>query len=193
MVISYLPGEIGFVLRYRFWKKRLKYLGEGVRIDTGIYFQYPDYIEIGDNSWIDRNVVILAGMDTSKREKIIIKNNEYPGEPGVVHIGKNCHIGIGCIVSGISAGLYISDNCVMAAYSKAYAFSHHYRSRKNQEKQISASSMAPDDRQCLIEGAIYMGTNVAVGLNCAIVMPPISQEVFKLEAKALCHAYRQTG
>ena len=40
----------------------------------------------------------------------LMKNEYYEGEPGVVHIGKNIHVGIGCIISGISAGVYIADD-----------------------------------------------------------------------------------
>ena len=102
LLVSYLPGNLGLRLRYRYWKKRLRSLGKGVRFDTGIHIQRPDYVEIDANAWIDRNVVILAGPDSSSREKIIRKNADYRGEPGVVHIGRNVHVGVGCILSGIS-------------------------------------------------------------------------------------------
>ncbi len=46
MFISYLPGAIGFKLRYRFWKNRLKFLGKNVKIDVGVYFQNPQFISI---------------------------------------------------------------------------------------------------------------------------------------------------
>ena len=92
MFISYLPGPIGFKLRYRFWKNHLKFLGKNVKIDVGVYFQNPQFISIDDNCWIDRNVAILAGLDNSNREKIIRKNDKYPGLSGEVFIGKNVHI-----------------------------------------------------------------------------------------------------
>lgn len=175
MLVTYCPGEIGYILRRRFWKKKLKYLGKDVKIDVGVYFQNPSYIAIDDNSWIDRNVIILAGLDASKREKIVKRNSLYKGEPGVVYIGKGCHIGIGCILSGISAGIYISDNCGIAAHGKIYSFSHHYRSRKDPKRLILTSPMAPDEKQCLIEGAIYFGFNVGVALNCTI-LPGVALE-----------------
>jgi acetyltransferase-like isoleucine patch superfamily enzyme len=169
MFITYLPNEIGFILRRKYWKKRLKKLGKYVRIDTGVYFQNPGYISINDNSWIDKNVEILAGLDLSKREKIVLRNNMYKGKPGEVFIGKNCHIGIGCILSGISAGLYISDNCGMAANCKLYSFSHHYRSKVNPDKLVMVSSMVLESDQCLVEGPVYIGTNVGITLNCTIL------------------------
>lgn len=169
MIVTYLPGESGQKLRYRYWKKRLRHLGENVQIDEGVLFVNPSYIHIGDNSWIDRNVVIMAGPFNSKREKRTLKNSTYPGEPGVVFIGKNCHIGTGGILSGISAGIYISDNCGMSAYCKVYALTHHYKSFADPNKTIITCPRAPAESQCIIDGAIYLGPNVGLALNCTIL------------------------
>lgn len=173
MMISHFPGEVGYILRYKFWKKRLRYLGKNVRIDTGVYFQNPEYIHIDDNCWIDKNVRILAGLDTSSREKVIIRNREYKGEPGVVFIGKNIHIGLNCIISGISAGVYISDNCGFSADCKIYAFSHHYRSKKDPAKNVHFGPMVPHNQQCIVEGAIFIGFNVGFALN-VVILPGVS-------------------
>lgn len=170
IIISYYPGAIGFRLRYRHWKKRLRHLGKGVLIDTGVYFQNPKFIFIDDNSWIDKNVIILAGMDHSKRKRVFIRKKEYNAEPGVVHVGKNVHIAPSCIISGISAGVYISDDCNVAAHSKIYALSHHYRS-KNDPKKVGFSfgPRVSEDRQYMIEGPVYLGRNTGVALNTVIL------------------------
>lgn len=170
MFINYLPGAIGFKLRHIFWKNHLKLLGKNVRIDVGVYFQNPQFISIDDNCWIDKNVIILAGLDKSEREKIIIRNREFKGKPGFVYIGKNVHIGPSCIISGISAGIYISDDCGFSANCKIYAFSHHYRSRiapKNQKFHFGP--LVSHDRQCLIEGPVHLGFNTGVALNSVIL------------------------
>jgi len=174
MIICYFPGAIGVVLRYRFWKKRLKFVGRDVRIDPGVYFQNPTYISIDDHSWIDRNVMILAGLDPSSREKVHRKNKNYQGDPGIVHIGKNVHIGPSCIISGISAGVFIDDNCGLAAGCKVYAFSHHYRSKKNpHDPNVCFTPRVDHSKQCLIEGPIHIGRNTGIALN-AVVLPGVS-------------------
>ena len=174
MFITYLPGEVGLALRTRHWGKRLGHLGRDVRIDTGVYFQNPGFIHIGDNCWIDRGVMILAGLDRSSREKISLKNRDFKGEPGVVHIGRNTHVGPGCIISGISAGVYISDDCGFSANCRLYAFSHHYRSKKHPENsEIHFGPMVSHDRQCLIEGPIFLGENTGVALN-SVLLPGAS-------------------
>ncbi len=174
MIVIYLPGPSGVWLRYRFWRKRLKKIGERVRIDEGVYFENPGYIELEDNCWIDRNVIILAGKDRFGREKYKIENPDYKGEPGVVHVGRNVHIAPNCIISGISMGVYISDDCGIAADCKIYAFSHHYRSMKNPtDTNIYFSPLVPVDRQCIIEGSIFIGRNVGIALN-SIILPGVS-------------------
>lgn len=170
MFISYLPGEFGYSLRYSFWKKRLRHLGKDVRIDTGVSFQNPAYISIGDNSWVDRDVVIIAGIDKSKRKRISIKNKDFKGEPGVVYMGRNIHIAPRCLLSGISAGLYISDDCNVGPDCKFYAWSHHYRSRDNpcDPRAGGMGPRAPIECQYMIEGPIYIGRNVGIVMNSAI-------------------------
>jgi len=174
LACTYMPGDLGYELRYNFWKRRLKFLGNRVKIDTGVYFQNPQFIYIGDNCWIDKNVMILAGLDNSEREKIVIRNKYYKGEPGVVHIGRNIHVGPGCIISGISAGVYISDECGFSANCKIYAFSHHYRSRENHgDSTMHFGPMVSQDRQCVVEGPIFLGENTGIALN-AILLPGAS-------------------
>lgn len=170
-MITGLSGRVGYVLRYRYWKKRLLKLGRNVRIETGVVFQNPGYIEIDDNCWIDHNVIILAGEDRSAREKIVQSNPHYTGKPGVVHIGKNVHVGVSCLISGISAGVHISDDCGLSANCRVYAFSHHYRSKKDPGNTAkSFGPMVPHDRQCLLEGPVVIGHNTGLALN-AIVLP----------------------
>ena len=170
MLVTHWPGTTGYRLRHSFWKKRLRFLGENVLLDTGIHFQNPGLIEIEDNCWIDRNVVIMAGLDLSEREKIVKRNKQFPGVPGVVHIGKNVHVGPGCLLSGISSGIFISDDCGLSANTKLYAFSHHYRSKKTpSDTAISFGPLVSQARQCLMEGSIYLGSNTGIALNCVIL------------------------
>jgi acetyltransferase-like isoleucine patch superfamily enzyme len=170
LLVTHWPGATGYRIRYAFWKKRLRFLGENVLLDTGIHFQSPAFIEIEGNCWIDRNVVIMAGPDQSAREKIIKRNKQFPGIPGVVHIGRNVHVGPGCVLSGISSGIFISDDCGLSANTKLYAFSHHYRSKTSpSDTNISFGPLVSQERQCLMEGAIYLGNNTGIALNCVIL------------------------
>lgn len=175
MFVSYLPGIVGDKLRYLYWKRRLRYLGKNVKIDVGVYFQNPEFISIDDNCWIDRGVIILAGPDRSERERRYIPNPRFQLERGMIHIGKNVHIGSGSIISGIG-GVYISDNCGVSSGVKVFSFSHHYRSSKEPwNNEFIFSPLVPHPSQYMIEGPIFMGENVGVALN-AILLPGVAIE-----------------
>ena len=194
MVVSSLPGPIGYDLRYRYWRTRLKHLGKGVLLEPGVFFQEPMRISIDDHSWIDRGVIILAGIDASSREKIELTNDEFRGEPGAVHIGRYVHIAPYCIISGISGGVFISDYCSLAANSKVYALSHHYRSRKDPTKSsIHFSPLVPDEEQCLVQGPVQIGRNTGVALN-SVILPGVSlpEDCFvSINSVVSRHAYRK--
>jgi len=174
MIITYLPGSLGYKLRYMFWKKRLGLLGINVVIEPGAHFHNPQYIEIDDNCWIDRDVIIMAGPDNSTREKVVRQNNSYPGKPGTVFIGKDVHVAPFCIISGISAGVYVSDGCGFSSGCKVYSFSNHFRSAKAPwDKSIHFGPRVPDNQQCIVEGPVFIGGNTGIALNC-ILLPGVS-------------------
>ena len=170
LFVTYLPGPIGYTLRYRFWLKRLKFLGKKARLDVGAYFQGPQFISIGDNCWIDRNVVILAGPPGSERTTYVKSNPEYRGDFGGVYIGNNTHIAPNCVLSGIG-GLSIGQNCTIASNTEVYSYSHHYRNLGNSDDiwQYSFTSLARLDQQSMILGPVVIEDFCAVGLNSVIL------------------------
>ena len=171
LFISYLPGDIGFFLRSRYWKKRLKFLGDKVRIDVGIYFQNPQYISIDDGCWIDRNVIILAGPPREGRNTFEKHNPDFPLKIGEVYLGKNVHIAPNCVLSGIG-GVYIGLHSGVAAGSAIYSFSNHYRNLNNREdpNQYSFAPYARDDQQFMVLGPVYIGDYCGIGLH-TIILP----------------------
>ena len=174
MLITYLPGEAGFLFRYRYWKKRLKQLGTNARINVGVYFQKPEFISIDDNCLVDRNVVILAGPPGTERITHFIDNKDFSLLKGEVYIGKNSHIAPNCVLSGIG-GLYIGKNCGIASNSSVYSFSHHYRNLTDRKDnmQYSFTPMARYDQQSMISGPVAIEDYSAVGLN-SVILPGTS-------------------
>lgn len=170
--IQNFPGPVGFKLRYWYWKIYLKYLGKGTRIDVGIYFQNPEFISIADNCWIDRGVIILAGIDKSERQKKVIRS-KLVALQGEVVIGRNAHIGPYSILSGIDSGIFIGNDCTLSSGAKFYAFSHHFRFHDNPENSLcSFGSMVDQTRQSMICGPIVLEDNVGVALN-TIILPGV--------------------
>jgi acetyltransferase-like isoleucine patch superfamily enzyme len=171
-VIQDMPGALGFRLRFHYWKRRLKYLGAQSRIDCNVYFQHPEFISLGDNSWIDRGVMILAGRDHSSRKikKVEVRSLTRAGE---VHIGDNVHIGAFSIISGIEGGIHIGDDCTFSPAVKAYAFSHHFRFEDDPgNRSCSFGSMVGDERQSMICGPVTLEGNIGVAIN-AVILPGV--------------------
>lgn len=167
--VTNFPGEFGYSIRRRYWKSRLRHLGADVRFDVGILIQNPQYVSIANNCWIDRHVTILAGSDWSSREKRKVRNALYPGEPGAVHIGRNVHVGAHSIISGISAGVYISDDCCCAAMCRIYAFSHNHRSPFDLRKKVNFGARVEEARQSMIDGPVFLGENTGLALGVTLL------------------------
>lgn len=170
--IQNLPGPTGMRLRYAFWKRRLKFLGTNVRIDPGVYFQNPEMISIGDGSWIDRGVIMLAGIDRSDRRKRVLECRRS-APSGEIVIGRNVHVGPHCILSGIEAGISIGDDCTLSASVKMYAFTHHFRfDDAPDDFSCAFGSLVEVKRQSMIAGTIVLEGNVGVALN-TIILPGV--------------------
>ncbi|MGQ9571366.1 MAG: hypothetical protein ACUVUQ_11130, partial [Thermodesulfovibrionales bacterium] len=84
-LITHISGPTGRKIRYWYWKKRFKKCGKNVFIDEGVIIQNPEWISVGDNVWIDRYCVLLAGKpDEKKSSKVfyIKENPDYKYERG---------------------------------------------------------------------------------------------------------------
>lgn len=169
LFIQDLPGPIGFRMRYGYWRRRLSKLGPGSRIDCGVHLQNPQLISIGENCWIDRGVIILAGHDRSSRQRHVLKRKAL-AEKGAVTIGNNVHIGPYSIISGIDSGVFIGDDCGFSAGVRVYAFTHHYRfDDRPGDRSCSFGPMVGHERQSMISGPVTLERNVGVALGAAIL------------------------
>lgn len=174
----YIPGTLGILLRNQYYKRRLKYLGKGTIIDTGVYMLNPYCISINDNTWIDKNVILIAGKPKEDERVFIEKvNKSYTGQKGELNIGKGCHIAPNVVVQA-HGGVEIGDYVGLASGSKIYSMSHHYRNYKDNDKKsiiYKFSPMALPKEQCLITAPVVMKNNSALGLN-SIILPGVTIE-----------------
>ena len=174
ILTSVWPAPLGYRLRYAFWKNRLKFIGNDVRIDTGVFFQKPKYISLANGCWIDRSVIILAGPP--RKDRIIYQktNEDFKLNTGDVYIGQYTHVAPFCVLSGIG-GIHIGKNTGIASHSMIYSFSHHYRNLKNRSdrSQYSFTPLARKDQQAMISGPVVVADYCAVGLN-SVILPGTS-------------------
>jgi acetyltransferase-like isoleucine patch superfamily enzyme len=171
-VISPIPEGLGRRIRYSYYKRRLKFIGKKVVIDVGVRIINPKYVSIGDNTWIDNYVVILAGPPGERDGPLKRKlNHAFKYSEGEVVIGSNCHIAMFVVLQG-HGGLSIGDNSGIASGSLLYSMSHHYRNtdEPNDLTVYKFSPMAPSSEQSLVVSPVVMEANTALGLN-SVMLP----------------------
>jgi len=171
--ITYLPGPLGRLMRFFYWKFRMRYVGKRVTFGVGIQISNPEYISIGDNTWIDDYVVLLAGPPGQTSSKIFRKlNRYYKGEEGCLYVGVNCHIAQ-FVTLQAHGGISIGDNSGVASGSRIYSLSHHYESLFGQRPEnirFKFTPRAPANEQALIAAPVVMQHSTALGLN-SVMLP----------------------
>jgi acetyltransferase-like isoleucine patch superfamily enzyme len=166
-----IPGIVGIGLRYYYYKLVLNYIGKKVAIDTNVYIQSPINVSIDDNSWIDKNTILIAGAPDPKGRKILYKSYENSTvEIGKLVIGKNVHISPFVVVQA-HGGCFIGDDSGIASGSKIYTLSNHYRNLidKSDNHAYKYTPRAPKHKQFLICAPVIMERNTGVGLNSSVL------------------------
>jgi acetyltransferase-like isoleucine patch superfamily enzyme len=170
--ITYFPGPLGRFMRLFYWRWRMAYVGKGVTFGVGVQISNPKYVRIGDNTWIDDYVVILAGPvgEASSRIKRKINPN-YGGEEGCLTIGINCHIAQ-FVTLQAHGGLFVGDNTGIASGGKVYSVTH-YHGQSNETDNFNIcfkfSPRAPANEQFLVIGPVVMQNSTALGVNSVIL------------------------
>jgi acetyltransferase-like isoleucine patch superfamily enzyme len=172
LVVVYLPGPAGGSLRVRYYKKRFRFLGKNVLIDVGAHFVNPEYMSIGDNCWIDKYVVLMAGPPVEGKRKIARRANaDFHHREGDLVVGRNCHIASHVVINA-HGGVSIGENSTVAAGAKVVSLSHHYRNLADPSDQFRYrfGSRAPEAEQALISSPVVIGENAALATN-AVMLP----------------------
>lgn len=171
-LIRNVPGTVGQRLRYSDYKRRLKRLGRGVVFGEGVYIVNPNWVTIGDQCWIDNDVILLAGPPELGQRKFHVKENaHYAGQLGELKIGRGCHIAPFSLIQA-HGGVEIGDYTGVASGSKVYSLSNHYRNLEIDDGIVYKFSLATND-QYLIVGAVRIADNAALGLN-SVVLPGVT-------------------
>jgi galactoside O-acetyltransferase len=162
-----IDGGLGRFLRYHYYRRRLASCGQGVVIDAGVHLVNPKSMHIGDNVWIDRNVVIIAGKvkTHTERDRFIQITDEVA--EGEVRIGKQSHIGIGTIIQG-HGGVYLSQYCTTSAGCKIYSYSNDVSQSQKGTMQDSSYIIHP----------VFIGFNTWLGLNAIVLGHRIGDNSF---------------
>ncbi len=169
-LIRYIGGSVGRKVRFLYYRNQFKSCGKNIAIDEGVFFENLKYMSFGDNIWVDKNAILIAGPFNTEDRKFFekgIKEIEW----GDLIISTGVHVAPFSLVQA-HGGVKIGKNVTIASGSKIYSLSHHYKNLNSPEdkKRYSFSTMANKEDQFLIVGNVIVGDNAAIGLN-SVVLP----------------------
>lgn len=166
-IIRYISGPLGIRIRRWYYAKRFKSCGRDLVIKTGVFFENPSFVTVGNNVWIDLNCILTAGTTSNTNIKYI-RNPEIAGE---LRIGSNVHLGIRTVIQA-HGGVEIGDCFTSGTDSKLYTFSNNVKLSKNgthhNDKKLLHYSMHP----------IKIENNVWVGIQSIVMGGVIGNDVF---------------
>lgn len=165
-----IGGGLGKKLRYWYYRTKFKSCGKNIIIEEGVFFENVKHISLGDNVWIDKNVILIAGEFKPNGRKYHRKGDELVN-PGDLIISNNVHVAPFVLIQA-HGGVKIGEDVTIACGSKIYSLSHHYKNLNDQtdKKRYAFSTMAKKEDQFLIVGNVIVGDKAAVGIN-AVLLP----------------------
>ncbi len=143
-IIRYIPGAIGYKLRYFYYKIFFKNIGKNVLIDVGVIFSGPANISIDEYSWIEPYCIFNAML-------------------GEIKIGKKVHIG-SFVNIGSRDTVTIEDYVAVGASSKIYSNSQKIKTGKRM-----SGSMIPEEDKAFHSSPIFLRKDSFVGANTVIL------------------------
>jgi acetyltransferase-like isoleucine patch superfamily enzyme len=163
-----IGGPVGIRLRRWFYRARLGKCGKNLVIDIGVSLVAPRWIGFGDNVWIDKNVVIVAGpAPHAKMEQRATAHSD--AEPGHVAIGSNSHIGVGTIIQG-HGGVTIGRRFTTSPYCTIFSQSNDYR--RCREGTVTG------ERVYYLQTPVWIGDNVWLGMHVSVFGHTIGGDSF---------------
>ena len=146
-LIRYIPGPIGFKLRYYYYKLFLKKMGKNVMIDVGVFLNGPANISLADFVWIDCNCIISAHL-------------------GEISIGRRVHIAPFSIL-GAREPIIIEDYVGISASVKIYSNSEHPADGKRM-----SGPMIPESMKAFKSAPVTLRKDSFVGTN-SVILPGV--------------------
>jgi len=169
--VQYVPGTAGDRLRRLIWRFFLGGMGKRVHIDIGVQFVNPRFIFVGDDTWIDKYAILIAGPPYEGKRILCRKpNQEFPAKEGELHIGSMCHIAPHSLIQA-HGGVWIGNEL---DYSVGLPYFIRCRITivlwiNRREGSIAFRLIAKEEDQALIVSPVVIKNGAAVGLN-AVVM-----------------------
>ena len=169
-LIRDISGSVGRKIRYLYYKHRFAQCGKNVIIDEGVIFENPEKMYFGNNVWIDKYCILIAGerkvsSEISKEKR----NKNYKFQEGELHREDNVHIAPMCILQA-HGGIYIGRNSGLSSGVKIYSLSN---LPANPKKKSEVVHFSPLGKPFYLKGAVVIENNVGIALN-SIILPGVT-------------------
>ena len=169
-LIRNISGIIGVKIRRAYYSKRLGGCGQNLRIDEGVIIEGVKNIFIGENVWIDKYCILMAGKINIKKDKVNFKKNElFNYNEGDLYLGSQSHLSPYCIIQAY-AGVEIGDYFTASASAKIYSLS-------NDVNNCKKGTYFSNDISYL-KSQIIIKENVWLGINATILGGLIGKNTF---------------
>lgn len=164
MVLVYLPGHSGILLRRHYYRRRLRRCGENFCVMPGVHLSGLDWIEVGDNVMIRENAIIRTGAPNrgaDERRCIRIVPTNRDCTPGIVVLSDNSRIAFGALILG-QGGVHVGRDCGIGPGAVVLSETFHYQG-SNADVVYKYSQGAAAEEQSLIQGAVVLedGSGIA--------------------------------
>lgn len=169
-LIRNVSGVLGLKLREFYYARRFGKCGKNLRVDIGVVFEGIADIFIGDNVWIDKYCVLLAGdVHISKKKVTFKKSNVYIYKDGELHIGSNSHLSPQCVIQAYG-GVMIDEYFTASSGCKIYSLSN----------DVNKCKMGTyfSEEIFYVKSQIVIGKNVWLGLNSIVLGGNIEHDSF---------------
>jgi acetyltransferase-like isoleucine patch superfamily enzyme len=170
-IIRGVSGPLGVRARRAYYRRRLRSCGARLVIEPGVHLLGPQWISLGDDVWIDRQAIMIAGPPALGSQ---VSHRQSPGalaEPGEIRIGHRAHIGVGSVMQG-HGGVRIGDAFTLSPHAKIYSFSN------DQKKCRAGTHPAAAQEIYYVMTPVFIGDNVWVGINAAVIGHSIGSDTF---------------
>lgn len=169
--IRNISGAPGRKIRYWYYSRRLGGCGKNVIIDEGVIIQGARDIYLGDDVWIDRYCILMAGKVPLEPDAKVHQNPHYQYAEGELHIGNNVHITPYSLIQA-HGGVQIGNNCGTGSGAKIYSLTNLPTDSNNPERRVCYSW---GGELAQLSAPIVIGNNVGIGLG-AVVLPAVTIE-----------------
>jgi acetyltransferase-like isoleucine patch superfamily enzyme len=126
---------------------------------------------VGDDVWIDKNVVIIAGPAPHGKKRDLQPRSPLAPQAGRVMIGSKSHIGIGTVIQG-HGGAMIAEHFTTSPYCLIVSQSNDYNKCRH------GTIPSGDNDVYYIESPVCIGYNVWLGARVSVFGHKIGSNTF---------------